>query len=142
MDMNRHSDFGTPAEQTELHNLSSWPKALGAVAEQANRGKTEAEFVSSSLHEFDQHRALQNIDERRVEENELYITSKPVDSGARLTPPDQKGTSNLRNNGHLLPKSIPRLTIPIFDGNPLEWSRWFSLFKHFIDDQPDLSDTE
>ena len=136
-----HSDFGTPVEQAELHDLPSWPKALGAEAEQTNRGKTESESVSSSLHKFDQHRVLPDIDERQVEENELHSTSKPVDSGA-LDHSGHKATSHSRTSGHLLPNSIPRLTLPVFDGNPLEWPRWFSLFKHLIDDQPDLSNTE
>ena len=39
-------------------------------------------------------------------------------------------------------KSIPRLTLPIYSGDPLEWPRWVGLFRALIHEQPSLSDSE
>ena len=38
-------------------------------------------------------------------------------------------------------KSIPRLELPRFPGDPLEWSQFISLFKCLVHDQP-LTDTQ
>ena len=38
-------------------------------------------------------------------------------------------------------KSIPRLELPRFSGDPLEWPQFISLFKCLVDDQP-LTDTQ
>ena len=39
-------------------------------------------------------------------------------------------------------KSIPRLSLPTFDGKASDWPRWIGLFKALVHDQPSLSDTE
>ena len=39
-------------------------------------------------------------------------------------------------------KSIPRLTLPVYSGDPLEWPRWVGLFRALIHEQPSLSDSE
>ena len=39
-------------------------------------------------------------------------------------------------------KSIPKVKLPQFNGNPLEWSQWFGLFQALVDSQPNLSNTE
>ena len=38
-------------------------------------------------------------------------------------------------------KSIPRLELPRFSGDPLEWPQFISLFKCLVHDQP-LTDTQ
>ena len=39
-------------------------------------------------------------------------------------------------------KSIPRLSLPTFRGEPREWPRWIGLFKALVHDQPSLTDSE
>ena len=42
----------------------------------------------------------------------------------------------------LFQRSLPKLSLPKFDGNTQEWVRWFALFKTMVHDQPSLSSTE
>ena len=42
----------------------------------------------------------------------------------------------------LLHSSLPRLTLPKFDGNAREWVKWFALFRTLVHDQPALTLTE
>ena len=39
-------------------------------------------------------------------------------------------------------KSIPKVHLPQFSGNSLEWPQWFGLFQALVDSQPGLSSTE
>ena len=39
-------------------------------------------------------------------------------------------------------KSLPRLTLPLYSGDPLEWPRWIGLFRALVHGQPSLSDAE
>lgn len=39
-------------------------------------------------------------------------------------------------------KSIPKLTLPKYSGDPAEWPRWVGLFRALVHDQPSLSDAE
>ena len=41
----------------------------------------------------------------------------------------------------VFPRSLPNLELPRFDGNPLEWPTFISLFKCLVHDQP-LTDTQ
>ena len=41
----------------------------------------------------------------------------------------------------VFPRSLPKLELPRFDGNPLEWPTFISLFKCLVHDQP-LTDTQ
>ena len=44
--------------------------------------------------------------------------------------------------GHHELRSVPRISLPKFAGDPLEWPKWIGLFKALIHEQPGLSDTE
>ena len=66
--------------------------------------------------------------------DELPGTAAPA---ARLTT-----GSPTSGNASAFVKSIPRLTLPIYSGDPLEWPRWVGLFRALIHDQPSLSDSE
>ena len=39
-------------------------------------------------------------------------------------------------------KCIPKVKLPQFNGNSLEWPQWFGLFQALVDSQPSLSSTE
>ena len=41
----------------------------------------------------------------------------------------------------VIPRSLPKLGLPRFDSNPLEWPTFISLFKCLVHDQP-LTDTQ
>ena len=51
-----------------------------------------------------------------------------------------KGETNLQSTPAFM-KSIPRLELPRFSGDPLEWPQFVSLFKCLVHDQP-LTDTQ
>ncbi|KAL9961563.1 hypothetical protein ACROYT_G030524 [Oculina patagonica] len=54
------------------------------------------------------------------------------------------GPSNRTNTGEMksvFPRSLPKLELARFDGNPLEWPTFISLFKCLVHDQP-LTDTQ
>ena len=42
----------------------------------------------------------------------------------------------------LFSRSLPRLSLPKFDGNPAEWVNWFALFRTLVHEQPKLTPTE
>ena len=49
--------------------------------------------------------------------------------------------SNTREAKSVFPRSLPKLELPRFYGNPLEWPTFISLFKCLVHDQP-LRDTQ
>ena len=50
--------------------------------------------------------------------------------------------SHVCHSDRLFHRSLPRLTLPKFDGNPGEWVKWFALFCTLVHDQPTLTPTE
>ena len=67
--------------------------------------------------------------------DELPGTAAPA---ARL----QTGSPPQSRHASAFLKSIPRLTLPVYSGDPLEWPRWVGLFRALIHEQPSLSDSE
>ena len=58
--------------------------------------------------------------------------------------PGPRLTTGSSPSGHAsaFVKSIPRLTLPVYSGDPLEWPRWVGLFRALIHEQPSLSDSK
>ena len=51
-------------------------------------------------------------------------------------------SNHVCSSERLFHRSLPRLTLPTFDGNPGEWVKWFALFRTLVHDQPTLTPTE
>ena len=74
-------------------------------------------------------------------------TSTAVPPNPQLSPQVITGSSDnnphpsLRNDVQTSNASFPKLKITPFDGNPMSWNLWFSLFKTLIDCKP-LHDAE
>ena len=68
------------------------------------------------------------------------ISQGPAGSGF----PGSQGPPPSRAYHHegLFQRSLPRLTLPNFDGNPAEWTKWFALFRTLVHEQPTLTPTE
>ena len=58
--------------------------------------------------------------------------------GKSNRPPNPVNTGEMKS---VFPRSLPKLELPKFDGNPLEWPTFISLFKCLVHDQP-LTDTQ
>ena len=54
--------------------------------------------------------------------------------------PEHVSTDN-KTKASIFPRSLPRLELPSFKGDPLEWPAFISLFKCLVHDQP-LTDTQ
>lgn len=63
---------------------------------------------------------------------------------SKCGPEDASPTSSRADHRScsLLARSLPHVTIPTFSGDPLEWPKWYGLFKSLVDDQRCLSDAE
>ena len=59
-------------------------------------------------------------------------------NGAGVCPAQQRGAALQHNGLH----SVPRITLPKFAGDPLEWPKWIGLFEALIHNQTGLSDAE
>ena len=62
--------------------------------------------------------------------------------GTAASGPPLKTGSPPSGHASAFVKSIPRLTLPVYSGDPLEWPRWVGLFRALIHEQPSLSDSE
>jgi len=47
-----------------------------------------------------------------------------------------------RQNPSPFQRSLPKIKLPIFSGDAVEWPRWLSLFQALIHEQPNLTDVE
>ena len=60
----------------------------------------------------------------------------------RVPKPEQTVTSQHSQHCSVFSKSLPKVKLPQFSGNSLEWPQWFGLFQALVDSQVSLSKTE
>ena len=71
---------------------------------------------------------------------EITGSLKKVEKEKPKQRPERQGEVHTHCAG--FSKSIPKVKLPQFSGNPLEWPQWFGLFQALVDSQQSLSSTE
>ena len=133
----KQADNGLPMN---CPNDSPEARSSAAVSD-LGKGKVRSDLMIDSLQECQQG-TTPDAGEMHADGAMRYDRGARSDVGDRGSPSGYHAARGAHLSCDMLSKSIPRLTLPSFDGNPLEWPRWFSLFKCLIHNQLGLSNTE
>ena len=120
---NRLRDFdgdGKEDHKFEEVNAQSTPRQVDKRALRCNSTQTPRHSVS------EQEERLNVSWVQKLCGGESNLSPSPLNSGEPKS---------------IFPRSLPKLDLPRFDGNPLEWPTFISLFKCLVHDQP-LTDTQ
>ena len=71
--------------------------------------------------------------------SETDVTKKPSDSDTPLHTHVSSHASNLTERTHQTYTRLPKLPLPTFDGNPLEWQAFWDSFTAAVDSNPGLT---
>ena len=69
-------------------------------------------------------------------------TSQKKDDAASQNEDDRVSKPQHSQHCSMFSKSLPKVKLPQFSGNSLEWPQWFGLFQALVDSQVNLSNTE
>ena len=133
----KQADNGLPMN---CPNDSPEARSSAAVSD-LGKGKVRSDLMIDSLQECQQG-TTPDAGEMHADGAMRYDRGARSDVGDRGSPSGYHAARGAHLSCDMLSKSIPRLTLPSFDGNPLEWPRWFSPFKCLIHNQLGLSNTE
>ena len=136
---NTSATRGNNVACAETSDIPKQKKAEGAVQEgpaeaspQDRHRPTVRQSVneeSNSAESADCHRESPKVGDNSLNPNTWGMSKS-----------DRHEPKSLRSSAFA--KSVPRLSLPQFAGDPSEWPRWVSLFRALVHDQASLSDTE
>ena len=111
-------------------------RKLLEASDARDMAKLEASLQKAALDDLQWDRR-NDFDENMLSEGKTSTQRKEGEKGMTT---DQ--TSGAIHQCSAFSKSIPKVKLPQFDGNSLEWPQWFGLFQALVDSQPSLSSTE
>ncbi len=137
-----------PEERRKVQQATDESRCLRAEAEMLENEKDDPESLSNRLRDFEnepsdkeqpskkenQQSSLRNITE---DSTPVTVPEKSPLNGKLTNQVGQKYHSDNGVSSILIqpnPNNLPRLKLSSFDGDPLKWPDWISMFKSMVDD--------
>ncbi|KAL9972903.1 hypothetical protein ACROYT_G019294 [Oculina patagonica] len=132
-------------EEEEKHDPESLVNRLRDFeGDEKEDQRLERANLQSTPLQVDDRTSLCNATQRTEHSNGEPIERLNVSWVQQLCDGKSSAPSNRTNTGEMksvFPRSLPKLELPRFDGNPLKWPTFIFLFKCLVHDQP-LTDTQ